>query len=104
MEIVEAPLFGRRVAELLSDDEYRVLQEILNVAPEIGEVIVGTGGARKVRCRTRERGKSGGVRIIYYYAAADGTIYMLMIYGKNETDSLTGAQKNALKKIIADLD
>ena len=40
---------------------------------------------------------------IYYYAAADGVIYMLLAYPKSEQDSLTDAQKHALRKVIAGL-
>ena len=70
MQIIETSAFTRRVAGLLTDDEYRALQSALVVNPEAGAVIVGTGGARKVRWAREGRGKSGGVRVIYYYATA----------------------------------
>ncbi|CAA9339116.1 MAG: hypothetical protein AVDCRST_MAG68-2857 [uncultured Gemmatimonadetes bacterium] len=101
MRIVETPVFSRRVAELLSDDEYRVLQLRLLHSPETGRVIVRTGGARKVRWALPRTGKSRGVRVIYYYAAADGVIYMLAAYAKTEQRDLTSSQKNALRMIIA---
>jgi len=51
---------------LLSDDEYKELQEHLIERPDVGTVIEGTGGLRKVRWAAKGGGKSGGVRIIYY--------------------------------------
>lgn len=104
MRIVETPAFTRRVTELLSDDEYRTVQEALTACPTLGALIVGAGGARKVRLALAGGGKSGGARMIYYYAAADGVIYMLMLYTKTERENLTHTQKNALKRVIAGLE
>lgn len=104
MRIVETPAFTRRVTELLSDEEYRTVQEALTARPTLGALIVGAGGARKVRLARAGGGKSGGARMIYYYASADGIIYMLLLYAKNERESLTQAQKNVLKKVIAGLE
>ena len=73
---------------------------MLVVNPEAGRVIVGTGGARKVRWALAGRGKSGGARVIYYWADARDIILMLMIYAKNEQDTLTDAQKRAIRAVI----
>lgn len=100
MQIVETSAFTRRVAALLSDEEYRALQTMLVENPEAGAVIVGTGGARKVRWAMKGRGKSGGARVIYYWADARGIILMLTIYPKNEQDTLTDAQKRAIRAVI----
>jgi mRNA-degrading endonuclease RelE of RelBE toxin-antitoxin system len=100
MQIIETSIFTRRVAALLSEDEYRALQTALVENAAAGALIVGTGGARKVRWAPRGRGKSGGVRVIYYWANNDGIILMLMIYPKNEQDTLTDSQKRALRDVI----
>jgi mRNA-degrading endonuclease RelE of RelBE toxin-antitoxin system len=100
MQIVETSAFTRRVTEILSDDEYRALQETLVQNPEMGALIVGTGGARKVRWAVKGGGKSGGARVIYYWANSRGLILMLTIYSKAEQDTLTDAQKKALRAII----
>ena len=65
MEFVETSTFTRQVLELLSDEEYRRLQNTLVEAPECGDLIKGGGGIRKVRHAVQGRGKSGGVRAIY---------------------------------------
>lgn len=104
MRIVETPAFTRRATELLSDHENNALQLLLRLSPEIGRVIVGTGGARKLRWGARGSGKSRGVRVIYYYSAAEAVIYMLTVYAKSEQKTLTSSQKNALRRIIAGLD
>ncbi len=75
MEFVEAPLFTRLVYEYLSDDEYVGLQSFPALYPEAGTVVPGSGGVRKIRWAVAGRGKSSGVRVIYYYKRrADGIL------------------------------
>jgi len=45
---VEAPLFTKLVGEYLTDGEYAALQQALTQNPELGDVIPGSGGVRKV--------------------------------------------------------
>lgn len=66
MVIVETSLFTRLIKSLMSDEEYRVLQEALVSRPALGDLIPGSGGLRKVRWNTTGQGKRGGVRVIYY--------------------------------------
>lgn len=73
MEFIEAPAFTRYVAQYLDDYEYRLLQNRLAINPDLGDVMPGTGGFRKLRWADPRRGKGrrGGLRIIYYYFLAD---------------------------------
>lgn len=71
MVIIETSVFTRRIKELMSDDEYKLLQESLINRPDAGVAIQGTGGLRKLRWKLDRRGKSGDVRIIYYWISAD---------------------------------
>ena len=73
MEFIEASAFTRYVAQYLDDDEYRLLQNRLAINPDLGDVMPGTGGFRKLRWADPRRGKGrrGGLRIIYYYFLAD---------------------------------
>lgn len=100
MIIIETSVFTRRIKELMSDDEYKELQEALVNRPDMGAIIQGTGGLRKVRWKLEGTGKSGGVRAIYYWMTADEQIYMLYVYPKNEQEDLTPEQKKALKLIV----
>ena len=66
MLFIETPTFTRLITALLSDDEYAGLQVELAADPERGDLIRGGGGIRKIRYAVRGRGKSGGIRAIYY--------------------------------------
>jgi hypothetical protein len=87
--VVETPTFSRRADKLLSAEEHAVLINRLAWNPAAGEVIVGTGGVRKMRFGALGNGKSGGVRVIYYFYDEDVPIYALLIYAKNERSDLT---------------
>jgi len=68
--------------------------------PERHPVIPGTGGVRKARWGRAGRGKSGGVRVIYYFAPVPDAVYFLAIYAKNEQENLTDADKKVIRKIV----
>jgi len=100
MVIVETSIFTRQVQALLTDEEYRRLQLSLVARPDLGAVIPGSGGLRKVRWVVQGRGKRGGVRVIYYWAVSQDRILMLLIYAKNEQDDLTPEQLRVLRRIV----
>jgi hypothetical protein len=62
---------------------------------------VGTGGVRKARFGAMGRGKSGGVRVIYYFYDQDTPIYALLIYGKNERADLTSDERKSVAAFAA---
>ena len=100
MVIIETSIFTKLINQLMSDDEYRELQEALVNRPEIGDIIKGSGGLRKVRWKLESTGKSGGVRVIYYWVVDDNHIRMLYVYPKGKQENLTFEQLNALKTIV----
>jgi hypothetical protein len=102
VEFVEAPIFTHLLPDFLTDDQYRELQHYLRSNPEAGDVVPGTGGFRKLRWADKRRGKGkrGGLRIIYYYFAADSQIWLMTVYDKDSMSDLTAAEKRLLKDAI----
>jgi len=100
MVFVETPIFTRQAQDLLSEDQYRDLQDDLRKHPDVGSKIKGSGGLRKLRWGTEGRGKSGGIRVIYYWVAAQYRIFMVYIYPKSKQDDLSSEQLKALKKTV----
>ena len=88
MEFIEATAFTKHVYDYLSEDEYLGLQSFLIQYPEAGKVVRGSGGIRKVRWALPGKGKSGGVRVIYYFKRDDSEIWLLTIYSKNEVENI----------------
>jgi hypothetical protein len=102
MEFIETPAFTRYFSSYLNDDEYRELQNRLAAGPELGDVMPGTGGFRKLRWADPRRGKGrrGGLRVIYYYFPGEQQIWFMTLYGKDEASDLTAKQRQALKNAI----
>ena len=103
MEFVETPTFTRQVTALLSDEEYRQLQNVLAENPEHGNLIQGGGGIRKARHGKQGKGKSGGVRAIYYWIKDQHQIYMLVVYAKSKKDELDDKETAILRDLVKEL-
>ena len=84
----------------LSEDDLKKLEEILLENPQLGDVIEGTGGARKMRIQIENRGKSGGGRVIYVDVFEKEKLYFLLAYPKNVQDILTPDQKKQVRKLV----
>lgn len=97
--IVELPEFIRRIRSLLSDDERNSLIDYLAAHPASGVIIRGTGGIRKLRWRREGTGKSGGVRVIYYFYNDNYPLFLLTIFGKSEKVNLSQSERNDLAKL-----
>ncbi len=102
MEFIEAPAFARHLPAYLNDDEYKELQARLGANPDLGDLMPGTGGFRKLRWADARRGKGrrGGLRIIYYHFKSDRQIWLMTLYDKSEASDLTAGEKKALKASI----
>jgi hypothetical protein len=99
---IESSLFTKRVVDILSEEEYNKLQWRLIEFPEAGDVIQGSRGIRKIRFAAKGKGTRGGARVIYYFAASKGQIFMLDIYAKTEQSDLSIQQIRELKRIVDD--
>jgi hypothetical protein len=103
LTVVETSFFARRAEKLLSREEHEELLFTLALHPEAGDEIPGTGGVRKVRFAAKGKGKSGGVRVIYYFFDEENPLYAIFLYGKNEQVNLTSAQKREVAAFAANL-
>ncbi len=100
MEIIRTRNYAKRARKLLKETEMQAAEDEIAEAPEAWPVIASTGGVRKARAARGASGKSGGVRIIYYYLVVDEQIYLLDIYAKNEQENITEASKKVLRETV----
>ena len=100
MEFVETPTFTRLVLALMEDDDYANLQTALVQRPDMGKIISGGGGIRKVRWSGCGRGKRGGLRVVYFWDVANGQIWMLQACPKNKQEDLTRDEIKQLKQLV----
>lgn len=84
----------------LGDEDLLELEKILLADPRVGDVIEGTGGARKMRIQLEGRGKRGGGRVIYLDVYERENLYLLFAYPKNVQSDLTPEQKKAIRNLV----
>lgn len=81
-------------------------QEVVDAVaadPEIGDILAGTGGIRKFRLAKDGGGKSGGVRVIYYYYDTRMPIVLITLFAKNEKGNLSKKERSDLSQWVAAL-
>src|SRR6185436_12865420 len=100
VELIETSAFTKQITALLSDEEYGEFQSRLAANPQLGPLIKGGAGIRKIRVAVGSRGKSGGARVIYYWAVRSDLILLLYAYPKNVAADLTPKQVSQLAKVV----
>jgi hypothetical protein len=102
--VIQTPTFlADAKAAGVTDDEMLAIVNTISADPEAGDVIVGTGGARKVRIGGKGKGKSGGYRVITFYAAEDVPVFLLALVSKGQRANISPAERNELRAILGTL-
>lgn len=104
MLFIETSEFIRHLPSYLDGDGYAALRVLLAAHPDAGDIVRGTGGIRKLRWRSKGRGKRGGSRIIYYWLVAGDHVYLLTLYGKGVKDDLTSAERAAWRRVVEEIE
>jgi len=102
-EIVSLSGYESGVSALLSAEERMAMEFFIACAPEAHPVIPGAGGFRKARWARRGSGKSGGLRVVYFYLTERECIYMAAIYAKSRKETLSAADEKVLAKLAAQI-
>ena len=100
LTVAEVPEYIRRSEKLLSDGDRRDVVNYLAAHPKAGDLMEGTGGVRKLRWGRGGQGKSGGVRVIYYFHSEAMPLYLLTLFAKNERANLSKAERNDLAGLV----
>jgi mRNA-degrading endonuclease RelE of RelBE toxin-antitoxin system len=96
--------FKKAAKKILKAEHLKELADYLQANPEAGDLIQGTGGIRKLRWISPQnnKGKSGGLRIIYHYHD-NIVIILITVYSKSDADNISEADKNNMKKYLPDI-
>ncbi|HKP96925.1 MAG TPA: type II toxin-antitoxin system RelE/ParE family toxin [Fibrobacteria bacterium] len=100
MLFIEGEDFAKQAERLLTDSEVYRLQQSLLENPDIGDLIQGTGGARKIRVGLHGRGKRGGARAVYFYRVSHKAVFFLALYAKNEKADLSAGEKTWIRQEV----
>lgn len=84
----------------LTEDDQHAIETELAESPRSGNLIKGTGGARKMRHGGRGKGKRGGFRTIHVHFGDDIPVFLLAVFAKGKKNDLSAAECRVLKGII----
>ena len=102
---IETTVFTRQWQALgLTEDDLEELQRQIMENPQVGKVIQGTGGIRKMRFTLPGKGKRGGSRVCYVDFVLYETVYLMTAYGKGEKTDLTETEKQNLKAVVSEIE
>ena len=94
-------VFQRQAAAAgLTDYEIQNIAVTIAADPLSGDLMPGTGGARKLRFARLRGGKSGGYRTIHYYGGDDVPVFLLALIDKRRRENLSAAERNELARIL----
>lgn len=101
----ETPIFTQKIDAIGDLELLHLIVEAILENPEVGATISGTGGLRKMRAPdpSRQKGKRGGLRIIYLDLPDKERTYLLYLYGKNEAEDLNASEKKIFKALVAQI-
>lgn len=97
--------FVKLAYKLISSEKLQELVDWLILNPQAGVIISGTGGIRKLRWQTGKdnKGKSGGIRVLYYYENSTLVVLLIMLYRKSDKENIDAKEKACLKKMLPEL-
>jgi hypothetical protein len=101
--VVETASFQTRAKSRMEKEEKGKAIEMIAKNPLCGDLMEGTGGVRKVRFAVGNKGKSGGVRIVYYYYNQLLPVFLLTVFAKKEKSNLTKEERNQLADLVKQL-
>ena len=100
LTVAETTLYTTKSERYFDDDERRAIVDFLSSNPTAGPLIRGTGGVRKLRWARSGGGKSGGVRIIYYFHSEQMPLWLLTLFAKNEQEDLSSEERKTLRALV----
>ena len=99
--VIELPEFIKQAAHCMTDAVRTEFIDYIAKHPEKGDIIPGTGGARKIRWACdNNKGKSGGVRVVYFFFNREHPILLFTTYPKSQRDNLSKSEQNVLHGLI----
>jgi hypothetical protein len=99
--VVETDSFRRQAERIWSEEEIRRLIDHVALNPEVGDILQGTGGVRKMHWRASGRGRRGGARVVYFFPSPDCPIYLLLACAKAQADDLSPDERQVVSEFAA---
>ncbi|HEV2365760.1 MAG TPA: type II toxin-antitoxin system RelE/ParE family toxin [Caulobacteraceae bacterium] len=100
--VVETPEYLASAKDVgMTADERAAAVNMVSLNPTGGDVVVNSGGFRKIRLAGRGKGKSGGYRLLTRAGPNTGYVYLVLALSKGDRADFSAAQLKALRQIAS---
>ena len=99
--VVELRSFLRMAADIWDEADRADFVDFIARNPDIGDLIPGLGGIRKVRWRRPGMGRRVGARVVYYYHDLDMPLFLLLAYAKAWRGDMTPDEKKRVHDLAS---
>ena len=101
MRIVPSPKFDREIKRLAKKyrsipQDFRILLQLLQANPTMGEPLGKDCFKIRMAISSKNKGKSGGARVITCVKIVDDTLFLLSIYDKSEQANIPDDEIDAV--------
>ena len=97
--VVETPAYlSAANEEGMTPGEMTAAVSLVAANPRAGDLIVGSGGCRKVRVPGKGRGKSGGYRVVTFFTGEDVPVFLLAVLSKGSRANFSKVERDAMKQ------
>jgi hypothetical protein len=97
--VIETPAYlADAKQEGMTSDEMAAAVDLIAANPQAGDLLVGSGGCRKVRIAGRGKGKSGGYRVVTFFAGEDVPVFLVAVLSKGSRATFSAAERNAMRQ------
>lgn len=105
---IQLPPFSQSFDELIAkgrilEADFEEFEKILLNNPQLGDVIPGLSGLRKIRLKGAHTGKKGGFRVDYLDMPEYGKLYLIVLYPKNVKEDLNPDEKKIIRRLVKQL-
>jgi hypothetical protein len=102
--VVETPGYLAAAREEgMTAEEMAAAVDLIAANPGAGDLIVGSGGCRKVRVAGKGRGKSGGYRVVTFFGGDDVPVFLLAVLAKGTRANFSKSERNAMRQATRSL-
>ncbi len=107
-EVEAIPNFKKEAKQLIKKfrslkQELANLARVLETEPNTGTSLGNNCYKIRLAIESKQKGKSGGARVITYVYVAQSTVYLLTIFDKGEHENIADKDLRALIKIAESL-
>ncbi|WP_022697943.1 hypothetical protein [Euryhalocaulis caribicus] len=101
--VAVVPRAEKALQGALNEEEFNRLIDELAMHPEAGDRIPDSGGLRKLRAGCKGKGKSGGLRIVYFFYDLNMPLFVIAAYEKTKKVRYSETELASMRSLVDEI-